>query len=84
MCPRSTRTTPHETRLTARQARFVGEYMVDLNATRAAITAGYARRSAQVTAHRLLRRRSVQAAVADGKALQLEKAGISAQRVLEA
>ena len=31
--------------LTAKQARFVEEYMVDLNATQAAIRAGYSKKS---------------------------------------
>jgi len=35
-------------RLTARQARFVEEYLVDLNATQAAIRAGYSAKRADV------------------------------------
>ena len=34
-------------RLTAKQSLFVKEYLIDLNATQAAIRAGYAERSAQ-------------------------------------
>jgi len=38
-----TRPTPRKRRpLTPRQARFVAEYLVDLNSTQAAIRAGYA------------------------------------------
>lgn len=36
-------------KLTAKQQRFVEEYLVDLNATQAAIRAGYSRRSARQT-----------------------------------
>jgi phage terminase small subunit len=35
-------------KLTPKQARFVDEYMVDLNATQAAIRAGYSKRTARV------------------------------------
>ena len=40
--------------LTKRQNSFVAEYAKDANATQAAIRAGYSRRSARVTGHRLL------------------------------
>ena len=50
-------------RLTPRQDRFVHEYLVDLNATQAAVRAGYAMRSADVTASRLLGNAKVGAAV---------------------
>ena len=35
-------------KLTPKQARFVDEYMVDLNATQAAIRAGYSKKTARV------------------------------------
>lgn len=41
--------------LTPRQARFVEEYVIDLNGLAAAIRAGYARKGAEVTASKLLR-----------------------------
>lgn len=41
-------------RLTDKQKRFVEEYLVDLNATQAAIRAGYAERTADVQGPRLL------------------------------
>ena len=41
------------TSLTARQARFVSEYLVDLNATQAAIRAGYSAKTADTMASRL-------------------------------
>lgn len=40
--------------LTPRQQRFVDEYALDLNATQAAIRAGYSNAGASVTGHRLL------------------------------
>ena len=42
--------------LTAKQARFVEEYLVDLNGTQAAIRAGYSPKTAAATASRLLRK----------------------------
>ena len=51
------------TSLTARQARFVSEYLVDLNATQAAIRAGYSPSGARAHACRLLMKEDVKAAV---------------------
>ena len=41
-------------RLTPKQERFVAEYLVDMNATQAAIRAGYSRKTADVQGPRLL------------------------------
>lgn len=49
--------------LQPRQARFVEEYLVDLNETAAAIRAGYSPRSARVMGSRLLSQNKVQEAV---------------------
>jgi hypothetical protein len=49
--------------LTAKQARFVAEYLVDGNGARAAVAAGYGRAGARVAAHRLLTRANVQKAL---------------------
>lgn len=40
--------------LTPKQKRFVGEYLIDLNATQAAIRAGYSQKTAQEQSARLL------------------------------
>jgi len=40
--------------LTPRQSRFVHEYLVDMNATNAAVSAGYSRKTAKSQASRLL------------------------------
>ena len=68
--------------LTAKQARFVEEYMIDLNATQAAIRAGYSEKGAEVQGHRLLRNAKVAAAVADAKASRSERTEITADMVL--
>ena|SRR5215831_7868774 len=70
--------------LTPKQARFVAEYLIDLNATQAAIRAGYSPRSAEVDGPRMLGNAGVAAAIAAGKARQLEKAELTAVQTLEA
>lgn len=52
-----------KTKLTAKQRRFVGEYLVDLNATQAAIRAGYSKRTAKEQGYRLLTKVHIQAAI---------------------
>ena len=68
--------------LTARQARFVKEYLVDLNGTQAAIRAGYAVSGADVQAVRLLGNARVKAAVDAGAAKQHAQLDLTAQKVL--
>jgi phage terminase small subunit len=50
-------------KLTKQQELFVIQYMVDFNATQAAISANYAKGSAHVSANRLLKMDKVQAAI---------------------
>lgn len=69
--------------MTPKQERFVAEYLVDLNATQAAIRAGYSPKTAESIGRQLLRITTVAAAVAAGKARQLESADLTAARVLE-
>jgi len=68
--------------LTPRQQRFVEEYLVDLNGTQAAIRAGYSRRTAEVSASRLLRKAKVFKVVTARKSARAEAAGITEERVL--
>ena len=53
--PRVPRVTSPSRPLTPKQARFVAEYAVDLNATQAAIRAGYSANRAAATGSELLR-----------------------------
>lgn len=69
--------------MNAKQSRFVAEYLIDLNGKQAAIRAGYSPNSAEVQASQLLSNPKVAEAVAKGKARQLDKAELSAVRVLE-
>lgn len=69
--------------MSPKQARFVAEYLIDLNGKQAAIRCGYSPRTAEQQASRLLRNEQVAAAVIVGKARQLAAADLSAARVLE-
>ena len=53
--------------LTPKQKCFINEYLIDLNATQAAIRAGYSPRTAKQQASRLLTNVDVAAAVATAK-----------------
>lgn len=68
--------------LTARQARFVQEYLVDLNASAAARRAGYSPRSAETNGNRMLRNAQVAAAVRVAKAERERRTEITTDRVL--
>ena len=69
--------------LTAKQARFVDEYMIDLNATQAAIRAGYSVRRSEATGSELASNRTVAEAIA-AKRLRLEKKfEITQDRILQ-
>ena len=69
--------------MTPRQARFVEEYLVDLNGTQAAIRAGYSATSASEIARQLLEKTGVSEAVARAKAERSARIGLTADRVLE-
>lgn len=68
--------------LTNKQATFVQEYLVDKNATQAAIRAGYSTKSAASQGERLLRNADVRSEVEAGQARLAERVGITAERVL--
>lgn len=68
--------------LTAKQERFVEEYLVDLNATQAAIRAGYSPKTAEQQGSRLLGYAKVGDAIASAKARRSEQTGIDANWVL--
>lgn len=68
--------------LNARQRRFITEYLVDQNGTQAAIRAGYAKRSAHVTASLLISNANVKAAIDKQMSKMLSKIEVTAERVL--
>ncbi len=69
--------------LNHRQERFVQEFLVDLNATQAAIRAGYSETTAHVQGCRLLSHDKVSEAIAAGKAELAERAGVTQEWVVE-
>lgn len=68
--------------MTPKQARFVEEYLVDLNATQAAIRAGYSEATANEQGARLLANVSVAAAINAAQAKRAERTQIDADYVL--
>jgi phage terminase small subunit len=68
--------------LTPKQARFVEEYLIDLNATQAAIRAGYSPRTANEQGAQLLAKLSVADAVAQAQAERSERTQVTADAVL--
>jgi phage terminase small subunit len=71
-----------ESKLTPKQARFVAEYLIDLNATQAAIRAGYSAKTAEVIGHQNLRKLQIAAAIAEAQQKRAERTGITQERVL--
>lgn len=68
--------------LTPKQELFCREYLKDLNATQAAIRAGYSEKTAQVQSSRLLSNAMVQDRIAELKSERNEEMGIDAAYVL--
>jgi len=71
------------TELTPRQARFVQEYLIDLNGKEAATRAGYVAKSAAIKASKLLARPHVRAAVQAAIEERKRVTSITAERVLD-
>ncbi len=69
--------------LSERQKRFVEEYLVDLNATQAAIRAGYSPKSVKQNASRTLKNPLVQAAIDHAKAARSQRLQVDADYVLK-
>lgn len=68
--------------MTRRQARFVSEYLKDLNGTQAAIRAGYSTTAAEVSASRLLRKGKVRRAVDSAIAARAHRVEVTADHVI--
>jgi phage terminase small subunit len=69
--------------LTAKQQRFVREYVKDSNASQASIRAGYSRKNANVNGPRLLAHAGISREVAKRQAAALQRADLSADIALE-
>lgn len=69
--------------MTPKQQQFVKEYLVDLNATQAAIRAGYSARTATWIGPQLLGKSHVQAAVQAAIAERGRRVGVTADQVVK-
>lgn len=69
--------------LTPKKARFVAEYLVDLNATQAAIRAGYSAKTANEQGARLLTNVSVRSALTEAQQARAARTEITQDRVLK-
>lgn len=69
-------------RMSPKQKRFVAEYLGDLNATQAAIRAGYSPRTAASMGHDLLKKPEIAAAIEAAQAERARRTEITADRVL--
>lgn len=69
-------------KLTAKQEAFCREYLVDLNATQAAIRAGYSKNTAKATGSENLTKPDIAANIAEMKGKRMERAEINADYVL--
>lgn len=68
--------------MTDKQKRFCEEYLIDLNATQAAIRAGYSSKSAQEQGSRLLSKAMVRARIDAAIAEQSRRTGVTTDRVI--
>ena len=69
-------------KLTDKQKRFVEEYLVDLNATQAAIRAGYSEQTAYSIGQRLLKKVEVQEAIQQSQNKRSERTQITQDEVI--
>ena len=71
------------TNLTAKQQRFVEEYLIDLNATQSAIRAGYSKKTAAVIGAENLIKPNIQKAIQEAKIKRSERTEITQEYVLD-
>lgn len=69
--------------MTAKQARFVQEYLVDLNAAAAARRAGYSEKTARAQGQKLLTKADIQTAIHDAMQARSRRLCIDQDYVLE-
>lgn len=70
-------------KLNGRQQQFCREYIIDLNATQAAIRAGYSSKTAEAQASRLLTNVKIQKLIQELKNKRAQRTEITADRVLQ-
>lgn len=69
-------------KLTDKQKRFVEEYLIDLNATQAAIRAGYSEDTAYSQGQRLLKNVEVKAAISEAQNKRAERVNVTQDDVI--
>lgn len=69
-------------KLTDKQQRFVDEYLIDLNATQAAIRAGYSVKTANEQGSQNLAKLSIQQVIAERMAERSRRTGVNQDRVV--
>ena len=69
--------------LSAKRQAFVAEYLIDFNATQAAMRAGYSPRTAKLTGHRLITDDNVLAALAEGQQRRATQVQITVAEVMQ-
>lgn len=69
-------------KLTEKQQRFVDEYLIDLNATQAAIRAGYSVRTAKEQGSQNLTKLNVQQAISEKMAERSKRTGVNQDRIV--
>lgn len=74
---------PKAVPLSPRQELFISEYLVDLNATQAAIRAGYSAKTARKQASRLLSNVDISQRITEKRQKQAANTGLSVERVLK-
>lgn len=70
-------------KMSARQQRFCDEYLIDLNATQAAIRAGYAEKYAHTNAAKLLQNTTIQEYIEKRKKSRMKRTEITQDAVLK-
>ena len=68
--------------MTAKQKRFVDEYLIDLNATQAAIRAGYSAKTADRIGPELLGKTCVSEAISNAMAERSRRTGVNQDRIV--
>lgn len=68
-------------KLTPKQQRFVEEYLIDLNATQAAIRAGYSEKTAGAVGHENLKKPEIQDSLKDAIEKRSEESGLTVEKI---
>jgi phage terminase small subunit len=69
-------------KLTEKQKLFVAEYLVDLNATKAAVRAGYTEKTARIHSSKMLANANIQQLISESLRKRTDKLEITSERIL--